>query len=256
MQSSWPAAAGTRFWPLSRTARPKQLLDLTGGRTMIQATVDRLGDSCRPSGRWIITNRSLVEPIAEQLPQLAARADRRRAVQARHRPRHRPGGAARSRSDDPEATMVVMPADHLIQPTEAFQARFGRRRAVVEQQPETLVTFGIKPTYPAELWLHRTRRAVGKLAGRRPSHIASSASARSRRRAWPRNTWPAGKFYWNSGIFVWKARTILDALRQLRAGDARASGASSPRPLGTAGFRRGASTASSPPSAASRSTSP
>ena len=67
---------GTRFWPLSRAARPKQLLNLTGGRTMIQATVDRLGDIA-PAGRtWIITNRSLVEPIAAQLPQL----DRRRRV--------------------------------------------------------------------------------------------------------------------------------------------------------------------------------
>src|SRR5436189_5875578 len=68
--------AGTRFWPLSRAARPKQLLDLAGGRTMIQATVERLGDLVPPDRTWVITNRSLVEPIAEQLPQL----DRRKIV--------------------------------------------------------------------------------------------------------------------------------------------------------------------------------
>src|SRR5580765_1501513 len=61
---------GTRFWPLSRAARPKQLLDLTGGRTMIQATVDRLGDLVPAARTWIITNRSLAGPISDQLPQL------------------------------------------------------------------------------------------------------------------------------------------------------------------------------------------
>ena len=61
---------GTRFWPLSRAARPKQLLDLAGGRTMIQATVERLGDLAAAERTWVITNRSLIEPIAGQLPQL------------------------------------------------------------------------------------------------------------------------------------------------------------------------------------------
>src|SRR4029453_12003029 len=68
--------SGTRFWPLSRAARPKQLLDLAGGRTMIQATVDRLGELASAERTWITTTRSLVEAIAAQLPQL----DRQRIV--------------------------------------------------------------------------------------------------------------------------------------------------------------------------------
>src|SRR5690348_12849835 len=64
--------AGTRFWPLSRVARPKQLLDLTGNRTMLQATVDRLGALVSPERIGVLTNRSLVEAIREQLPQVAA----------------------------------------------------------------------------------------------------------------------------------------------------------------------------------------
>ena len=62
--------AGTRFWPASRADRPKQLLKLVGDRTMIQSTIDRLGDLVPPERVLIVTNRSLVEPIAEQLPDL------------------------------------------------------------------------------------------------------------------------------------------------------------------------------------------
>ena len=66
--------AGTRFWPESRAARPKQLLDFASGRTMLQATVDRLGKLFPPQRVLVVTNQSLVEPIARQLPQLPAAA--------------------------------------------------------------------------------------------------------------------------------------------------------------------------------------
>src|SRR5687768_13655217 len=64
--------AGTRFWPLSRAATPKQLLDLAGGRTMIQATVDRLQGLVPAERTLVVTNRQLVEPIQQQLPELRA----------------------------------------------------------------------------------------------------------------------------------------------------------------------------------------
>src|SRR4051794_13027767 len=140
---------GTRFWPLSRAARPKQLLDLTGGRTMLQATVDRLGDLARPERTWIITNRSLVQPIAEQLPQL----DRKRIIGEPCKRDTAPAiGLAASLllAEDADAIMVVMPADHVIEPSEAFQAAIQQAVALVEREPRTLVTFGIKPTYAAE----------------------------------------------------------------------------------------------------------
>src|SRR5437660_5174501 len=136
--------SGTRFWPLSRTARPKQLLDLTGGRTMIQATVDRLAGLVPPERTWVITNRSLVEPIAEQLPQL----DRRRIVGEPCKRDTAPAiglAAMLLLSEDPDATMVMMPADHLIEPAEAFQQAIRQAAAIVESQPQPLITFGIKP---------------------------------------------------------------------------------------------------------------
>src|SRR4051812_8528884 len=140
---------GTRFWPLSRTARPKQLLDLTGGRTMIQATVERLGGLAPAERTWTITNRSLVEPIAEQLLQL----DRRRIIGEPCKRDTAPAiglGALLVQAGDPDATMVVMPADHLIEPAAAFQAAIRQAAALVDSEPRMLVTFGIKPAYPAE----------------------------------------------------------------------------------------------------------
>src|SRR5438876_6212043 len=124
---------GTRFWPLSRAARPKQLLDLTGGRTMIQATVDRLGELVAAERIWIITNRSLIEPIAEQLPQL----EKRRIIGEPCKRDTAPAIGLSSLlvlAEDADATMVVMPADHLIQPSEAFQAAIKQAAALVEQE--------------------------------------------------------------------------------------------------------------------------
>jgi mannose-1-phosphate guanylyltransferase len=117
--------------------------------------------------------------------------------------------------EDPDATLVVMPADHLIQPPEAFQAAIRQAAALVEAQPETLVTFGIKPTYPAETFGYIER---GAASGRRQPPDNSAAQfdvARFREkpaRSIAEEYLASGKFYWNSGIFVWKARTILEAI--------------------------------------------
>src|SRR5262245_38972641 len=202
--------SGTRFWPASRTARPKQLLDLTGGRTMIQATADRLGDLAAAERTWIITNRSLVEPIAEQLPQL----DRRRIIGEPCKRDTAPAiglGALLVMAGDPDATMIVMPADHLIEPAEAFRAAIRQAAAIVEREPATLATFGIKPTYPAESFGYIER---GSGAG---SWGLGTAYEVKRFREKPARSvaeeyLASGNFYWNSGIFVWKARTILEAI--------------------------------------------
>jgi len=210
--------SGTRFWPLSRVARPKQLLDLIGGRTMIQATVDRLGELAAAERTWIITNRSLTLPIAEQLPELA----RERIVGEPCKRDTAPAVGLAAQfvlRDDPDATLVVMPADHLIQPPEAFQAAIRQAVALVDAQPETLVTFGIKPTYAAETfgYIERgpTRSQRSEIRGQDVNDANAFEVARFREkpaRSIAEEYVASGKFYWNSGIFVWKARTILDAI--------------------------------------------
>jgi len=198
---------GTRFWPLSRAKQPKQLLDLTGGRTMLQATVDRLGELAPAERTWIITNRSLVEPIVEQLPRLS----RQRIIGEPCKRDTAPAiglAALLVVADDPEAITVVMPSDHLIQPNELFQAAIQQAVALVEEQPQTLVTFGIKPTYAAESFGYIERGGAS---------VQGSAYEVKKFREKPAKSvaeeyLASGNFYWNSGIFVWKAKTILDAL--------------------------------------------
>jgi mannose-1-phosphate guanylyltransferase len=230
---------GTRFWPLSRNARPKQLLDLGGGRTMIQSTVDRLAGLVPHQRTWVITNRSLVDPIARQLPELAG--ERIVGEPCKRDTAPAIGLAAKLvLREDREATMVVMPADHLIQPTVAFQEAISQAVAIVAAKPQTLVTFGIQPTYPAETFGYIER---GEGAGDRSretgirdqrtedrgqrtgagtthhsplsTHSPSYSVVRFREkpaRSVAEEYLASGKFYWNSGIFVWRARTILDAL--------------------------------------------
>jgi mannose-1-phosphate guanylyltransferase len=201
---------GTRFWPLSRAARPKQLLDLAGGRTMIQATMERLGDLVTPDRTWVITNRSLIEPIAEQLPQL----NRLKIVGEPCKRDTAPAiglAALLVLAEDENATMVVMPADHLIQPEQAFQQAIRQAIAIVDEREETLVTFGIKPTYPAETfgYIERGQGTGGR--GQGASYEVQKFREKPARSV-AEEYLASGNFYWNSGIFVWKARTILDAL--------------------------------------------
>ena len=112
---------GTRFWPASRNDTPKQLLRLVGDATMLRQTVDRLGDLVPNERRMIVTNERLVDGVREQLPELPApRSSASRASAIRRRASAWPRCLV-SRND-PDATMVVMPADHVIRPAEKFQA--------------------------------------------------------------------------------------------------------------------------------------
>src|SRR6056297_1670361 len=105
--------SGTRFWPASRRETPKQLLRLSGPRTMIQSTADRLGDLVPDARRMVVTNTSLVEAVREQLPTLPAEAvigepckrDTAPCVGL---------AAVLIAAQDPQGTMLVMPADHVI----------------------------------------------------------------------------------------------------------------------------------------------
>jgi mannose-1-phosphate guanylyltransferase len=205
--------SGTRFWPLSRNARPKQLLDLAGGGTMIQATVERLGDLVPADQVWVLTNRSLVAPIAEQLPGIV----RDRIVGEPCKRDTAPAiglSALLVARQDPEATLVVMPSDHLIQPDAAFQAAVRQAVAIVEERPETLVTFGIKPTYPAETFGYIERGAQLGTTGQAAASPAYNALRFCEKpaKSIAERYVAAGSFLWNSGIFVWKAKTILEAL--------------------------------------------
>ncbi len=200
--------SGTRFWPESRANRPKQLLALTGERTMIQQTVDRLAGAIPPDRVLIVTAARLAPAMREQLPQLPAAAILGEPCNRDTAPCIGLAAFRVSRTD-PDATMIVMPADHSIEPVAEFQTAIRRAAELVEHDPERIVTFGIRPTYAAEGFGYIERGqslgggvySVVRFREKPPASVA-------------RQFLEAGTFYWNSGIFVWKAKTILAALRE------------------------------------------
>ncbi|MGD9720304.1 MAG: mannose-1-phosphate guanylyltransferase [Pirellulales bacterium] len=208
--------SGTRFWPESREARPKQLLRLLGARSMIQATVDRLAALVPLERLTIVTNRRLIDEIQKQLPQLPSSA----LVGEPCRRDTAPCiglAALLILRQDPDAVMAVMPADHVIGPDAAFQQALCLAEHLVRQSPQRLVTFGIRPTYPAESFGY-IERGDAMPAGSRPVDLGSAAVYTVRRfREKPkadvaREYLESGVCYWNSGIFVWRAATIVAEL--------------------------------------------
>lgn len=203
--------AGTRFWPASRKLTPKQLLKLAGDQSMIQSTVSRLGNLCPPENVLVVTNEVLVDAIAEQLPGVPvesiigepAKRDTAPCVGL---------AAAWVMAKDPEAIMVVMPADHVISPDAVFQDALQHAASIVEQDESQIVTFGIKPTYPAEVfgYIERSNELAGaKLPTFDVAKFREKPDAETAAKFLD-----AGTFYWNAGIFVWKAKTVLAALEK------------------------------------------
>lgn len=204
---------GTRFWPASRAAQPKQLLDLVGGETMIQATVKRLGNLVPPERILVVTNEQLVGPIAAQLPQLSPQAILGEPCKRDTAPCVGLAAGVIARSD-PDATLVVLPADHLISPDAAFRAAIEQGVRLVDARPERIVTFGIRPTYAAEGFGYIERgTAIPASASESPTYQVLRFREKPKgERA--REFFESGRFYWNSGIFIWRAQTIRQALGQ------------------------------------------
>ncbi|HWB00736.1 MAG TPA: mannose-1-phosphate guanylyltransferase [Pirellulales bacterium] len=203
--------AGSRFWPESRELRPKQLLTLLGDRSMLQATVDRLEGLVPPERVVIATRANLVDAIAEQLPRLP-----REAILAE--PCQRDTAACIGLAalwvarHDPAATMVVLPADHVIAPTRTFQQAIEYAATLIDQHPRRIATFGIKPTYPAESFGYIERGEPIAAGADAPPTFHAKRFREKPRADVARDYLAAGTFYWNSGIFLWRAATIIDAL--------------------------------------------
>jgi mannose-1-phosphate guanylyltransferase len=204
---------GTRFWPASRNHAPKQLLRLVGNATMLRHTLNRLGDLVPNKRRLVVTNERLVTATREQLPELPEASIVGEPCKRDTAPCVGLAALLVSRHD-PEATMVVMPADHVIGPTEKFQDAVRQAAALVDESPGRIVTFGIKPTYPAEVfgYIHRGKALAS-------SHPAPAYAVQQFQEkpdaATAKKYLESGEYYWNSGIFVWRAATIIEAL-QLR----------------------------------------
>lgn len=202
--------SGTRFWPQSRVRMPKQLLKLCGERTMIQQTVDRCGGLIGPQQSWVVTNHAQVETTRRQLPEVPA-TNLLVEPAARNTAPCVGLAAIHILAQDPSGIMFVMPADHVISTAADFQDAARRAVALVEENPQRLVLFGVPPTFPSTGFGYIER-------GDRLDSDDSSFTVQSFREKPPLATaqdyLESGDFYWNCGIFCWKAATILDQLRQ------------------------------------------
>jgi len=220
---------GTRFWPESRAKRPKQLLPMVDQRTMIRSTVDRLGGLVPPERVLVATTAELAGQIADELCELP-----REAILAEPCKRNTAPciglAALRVSRHDPQAIMAVMPADHVIRAEDEFRRAVLQAEQLVREQPGRIITFGIRPTYPAESfgYIERGEQLTGKDSGAPvcdPQTPVCNTQApvyrveqfREKPNAQLAQQYvDSGRFYWNSGIFVWRAQTILDALSKFQ----------------------------------------
>src|ERR1043165_8238891 len=139
---------GTRFWPRSRQQKPKQFLKLVGDTTLLQQSLERIEAMIPPARTWVITGASYCAETARQLPALPAERiigepcgrDTAACIGV---------GAALIARTDSDAIMLVMPADHVIEPAQEFRRAVQVAEQMVQEHANALVTFGIRPTFAA-----------------------------------------------------------------------------------------------------------
>lgn len=202
--------SGTRFWPKSRRNRPKQLLRLYGDATMLQQTVARIEPLVPAERVLIVTGADQADAVRAQLPKLPAENVIAEPCARDTAPCVGLAAHIVARKD-PEGTMVVMPADHVIEPPEKFRTTVRAAVAVIDADPSAFVTFGIKPTRPETGYGYIERgEALPSYEGIALHRVVQFREKPDLETA--RAFLADGRFAWNSGIFLWRARAILDAL--------------------------------------------
>jgi mannose-1-phosphate guanylyltransferase len=202
---------GTRFWPRSRQARPKQFLAFSGDRTLLQGTVDRVAAQVPPERRWVLTSERHRAEAAEQLKGLVPEAQIVGEPFGRDTAACVGLGAALVARVDPDATVMVMPADHLIEPEQEFRRAAHAAEQFATDFPDKLLTFGIRPTFPSTGYGYIRR---GEHAGTR-QQVPLSRVLEFKEKPEPavaEQFLVSGEYFWNSGIFVWKPAAILGEL--------------------------------------------
>ena len=200
--------SGTRLWPMSTRSRPKQLLKFIGGKSLLDIAASRLAGLLPQTGIYICTSASYAGQIQRDMPWLAPQQilgeptgrDTANAVGF---------SAAVLSKINPDAAMAVLTADHIITPIEEFQKCLAAGFELVEKSPEDLVTFGITPTHAATGYGYVQKgEAVDSGRAFKVKTFKEKPDA-----ATAEKYVASGEYGWNSGMFVWKVRTILDRLK-------------------------------------------
>lgn len=205
--------SGTRFWPLSRNAKPKQLLDLFGHGTLLAQTIQRLDGLIPKENIFILTNHVQLEGVLEEAQGIPkenifaepAKRDTGPAVAL---------GIGLIAARDPEASMVILPADQLINDVSSFQEVISDALTVADQT-EALVTVGIKPTWACPSYGYIERGDEAPLTG---LSVKNTPYEVKRFREKPavelaEKFLSQGGFTWNAGMFIWSIPTVLKELQ-------------------------------------------
>jgi mannose-1-phosphate guanylyltransferase len=202
--------SGTRLWPLSTQATPKQFLQLPGPRTMLQETVNRIAPLVPLDNLYVVTSRDYVEPVGAQLPALA-RANIVAEPAGRGTAASIGLAAALIVARDAEAVMGSFPADHVIEDVRGFQEAL--RLAEKLAQDGFLVTLGIQPAYPETGYGYIRFGAPLEHGGGLGAHVADAFVEKPRLHV-AEEYLRAGNYVWNAGIFVLRADRILEEIRR------------------------------------------
>ncbi len=199
---------GSRFWPYSRTAMPKQFLDFLGtGRSLLQMSYDRILPVVPPENIIVVTNAMYAETVREQLPDI--RPENILLEPARRNTAPCIAWAAyHIAATDPQASMIVTPSDHLILREADFTRTIEQGMQFVEAG-DTLLTIGITPTRPETGYGYIQ---VGERVTDCINRVKTFTEKPDLELA--RVFVASGEFFWNSGIFLWRADSIKRALQQ------------------------------------------
>jgi mannose-1-phosphate guanylyltransferase/mannose-6-phosphate isomerase len=200
--------SGTRLWPLSRKNLPKQFLALSGDATLFQQTVERTRALAGVGAPIVVCSEEHRFLVAEQLRALNVEGA---SILLEPRPRNTAPAialaACQALANDAEATLLVLPADHLIGDTSSFAEAVGKALPLAEQG--WLVTFGIRPEAPETGFGYIKRAEAAGAAGFRVERFVEKPDA-----ATAQKYVEAGDYEWNSGMFLFKASRYLDELQQ------------------------------------------
>lgn len=203
---------GSRFWPRSRQSAPKQFLRVLDSESLIQATFARLQPLVPPERILVVTHERYVEQTRRHLPTVPAENILAEPVSRNTAPAIA-YAASYLQARDPEATMIVLPADHVIRNISTFQ----RVLEVAVRQAQAgpaLVTIGIEPTFPATAYGYIQFQAAEMGQGQTLTAFPVKTFAEKPDPATAERFLDSGDFVWNSGIFIWRAEAILNALEE------------------------------------------
>lgn len=201
---------GARFWPLSRRHQPKQMLDLLGEGTLIEQTVLRIAPLVPPENQWIVTNDEQKAMIRSLLPAIA---ERQFVVEPLGRNTAPAIGlsAVHLLHHDPDAVMIVLPADHRIADVQAFRDCLSLAVELVRES-DVLATIGIRPLRPETGYGYIQVDHVTPPPRPQVHWVKTFAEKPNPQTA--KLFFESGEFLWNSGIFIWRADVIMQQIAE------------------------------------------